>query len=182
MTADGLPRITASVPKSKPAFWTRHDHYLEEWKSGMCWIKKATRGNIQTTLNLWMGLGVEDIYEPIEVAWGGLAGCSLCKVLRQLGVTGLAKKRSIHFPIEAAEKAKYNRLWIKRADLGYYCGASPGLTYLRVNGAQSESDNELVLERDQWKWGESLFRPETSIILSHLLIIYFEWMKGLAQH
>lgn len=56
-------------------------------------------------MNLWMRLGVEDIHEPLEVACRSLGGCSLCKVLGQLGVKRVAKTRAIHFTTEATEKA-----------------------------------------------------------------------------
>lgn len=43
--------------------------------------------------------------EPIVVGCRGFVGRSLCKVLNQLGIMGLAKKTAVQSASEAAEKA-----------------------------------------------------------------------------
>ncbi len=64
----------------------------------------------------WKG-GWKIHYKPTEVGCRGFAGCSLCKVLNQLGLTRLNKKRAIQSISKVAEKAtRWLKKWIKRAD------------------------------------------------------------------
>lgn len=48
--------------------------------------------------------GWKTVYEPIEVGCRGFAGRSLCKVLTQLSIRGVEKKRDIKSASEATEK------------------------------------------------------------------------------
>lgn len=57
--------------------------------------RKPMRGNVPSTRNQWRSAGAEaGEHEPIKVGCR-FAGCSLCKVLTQLGVRGVYKKMAI---------------------------------------------------------------------------------------
>lgn len=71
------------------------------------------------------GRGWRTVCVPVEVGCRGFAGCSFCKVLGRLGITGAAKKRAIHLASEASEKVR-RWLWIKRADRWAATGTQVG--------------------------------------------------------
>lgn len=80
------------------------------WEEHMEEVNETKQAKEQELVEECRGRGCRTFDEPIEVSCGGFAGCSLCKVLSRLGVTGAAKTRAIKSASKAEQKTA-RQLW-----------------------------------------------------------------------